>query len=110
MVVGGRGAARSKFAWRQAYRALQHRTARSRCEHQQMIKSFPNDIQDFAGMFVEMQYKRHRADYDPDEIFYLYQVLKDIDKAADVLYRFQKASVKDRRAFAVYVLLELRKY
>ena len=109
MVVGGRGANRSKFAWRQAYRALQHRTARSRCEHQQRIKNFPNDIQDFASVFVEMQDKRHRADYDPDEVSYKSEVLEDIDEAADILSRFQKVPVKDRRAFAVYVLLELRK-
>ena len=74
-----------------------------------MIKSFPNDIQDFAGMFVEMQDKRHRADYDPDEVFYKSEVLEDIEEAADVLSRFQKVPVKYRRAFAVYVLLELRK-
>jgi hypothetical protein len=74
-----------------------------------MIKSFPNDIQDFAGMFVEMQDKRHRADYDPDEISYKSEVLEDIDEAEDILSRFQKVPVKYRRAFAVYVLLELRK-
>ena len=56
-----------------------------------------------------MQDKRHRADYDPDEVSYKSEVLEDIDEAADILSRFQKVPVKDRRAFAVYVLLELRK-
>ena len=74
-----------------------------------MLRRFPNDIQDFAGLFVEMQNKRHRADYDPDEVFYKSEVIQDTAEAADVLSRFQKAPVKDRRAFAVYVLLELRK-
>ena len=60
-------------------------------------------------MFVEMQDKRHRADYDPDEVFYKSEVIEDLDDAADVLSRFQKVPVKDRRAFAVYVLLNLRK-
>lgn len=108
MIVGGHGSDRSKSAWRQAYRGLQHRTARSRCEHKQVIKNFPSDIQDFAGMFVEMQAKRHSADYHPDGVFYKSEVIQDIDEAADVLNRFQKVPVKDRRAFAVYVLLELR--
>lgn len=60
-------------------------------------------------MFVEMQDKRHRADYDPDEVFYKSEVLEDIEEVEDVLSRFQQVAVKDRRAFAVYVLLELRK-
>ena len=60
-------------------------------------------------MFVEMQDKRHRADYDPDEVFYKSEVLEDIEEVKDVLSRFQKVPVKYRRAFAVYVLLELRK-
>ena len=74
-----------------------------------MVNDFPVAIQDFAGMFVEMQDKRHRADYDPDEVSCKSEVLEDIDEAADILSRFQKVPVKDRRAFAVYVLLELRK-
>ena len=60
-------------------------------------------------MFVEMQNKRHQADYHPDEVFYKSEVIQDMDDAADVLRRFRKVPVKDRRAFAVYVLLELRK-
>ena len=56
-----------------------------------------------------MQYKRHSADYDPYEVFYKSAILQDIDDAEDVLNRFKKVPVKDRRAFAVYVLLELRK-
>ncbi len=109
VVVGGRGADRSKPAWRQVYRALQHGRAKTQCQNQKMVNKFPVEIQDFAGMFVEMQHKRHRADYDPDEVVYKSAVLKDIDDAEDVLIRFQKVPVKHRRAFAVYVLLELRR-
>ena len=50
-----------------------------------------------------------RADYDPDEVSYKSEVLEDMDEAEDILSRFQKVPVKYRRAFAVYVLLELRK-
>ena len=67
MIVGGRGADRSKSAWRQAYRALQHGWAKRRCQNHKIVNDFPVAIQDFAGMFVEMQDKRHRADYDPDK-------------------------------------------
>ena len=70
MLVGGPGASRSQPAWRQAYRALQHGTARQRCEHQGIIIKFPDEIQDFAERFADMQKKRHEADYDPDATFF----------------------------------------
>ncbi len=54
MLVGGPGARRSQPAWRQTYRALQHGTARQRCEHQGIIIKFPDEIQDFAERFAEL--------------------------------------------------------
>ena len=36
LLVGGAGADRSRPAWRQAYRALQHGPARKRCERSQL--------------------------------------------------------------------------
>ncbi len=107
MLVGGVGANRSAPAWRQAYRALQHTTARQRCA-QPTIKRFPNDIQDFAIEFVAMQRKRESADYDPDGTFYKSDVLQDINTTENVIGQFMKAPLKDRRAFAVYILLNIR--
>ena len=107
MLVGGVGANRSAAAWRQAYRALQHTTARQRCA-QPTIKRFPNDIQDFAIEFVAMQRKRESADYDPDGTFYKSDVLQDINTTENVIGQFMKAPLKDRRAFAVYILLNIR--
>ena len=63
-LVGGAGSDRSEQAWRQTYRALQHGPARERCAHRN-IEWFPNEIQDLANVFVNMQTKRHSADYDP---------------------------------------------
>ena len=108
MLVGGAGARRSQPAWRQAYRALQHGTARNRCERRSMMEKFPRDIRDFAELFAFMQIQRHRADYDPDGYFYKDVVLYLVDEAADRIGRFGRVSVKDRRAFAVYVLLDIR--
>ena len=73
-----------------------------------MISRFPIEIQDFANLFAFMQKERHRADYDPDGDFYKDVVLYFVNEAADHISRFTKASVKDRRAFAVYVLLDIR--
>ena len=108
MVVGGAGSDRSRPAWRQTYRALGHGTARKRCEHRKNIRQFPAEIQDLANVFVDMQKKRHGADYDPDAVFSKPEVLQDIDEAETVIRELPKAPPKDRRAFAVYLLLEIR--
>ncbi len=107
--VGGAGADRSEPAWRQAYRALEQGAARQRCNHRQFIRRFPAGVQDFAAKFVGMQQKRHTADYAPDGTFAKIDVLRDITAAAETIRQFQRVPVKDRRAFAVYVLLSVRK-
>ncbi len=108
MLVGGAGARRSQPAWRQVYRALQHGPARKRCERQNMISRFPGEIQDLANLFVRMQKERHRADYDPDAVFYKTYVRVRIAQASILIKRFNRVPAKDRRAFAVYVLLDIR--
>ncbi len=55
-----------------------------------------------------MQKKRHGADYDPDAVFSKPEVLQDIHEAETVIRGFPMAPRKDRRAFAVYLLLEIR--
>ena len=107
MLAGSVQANRSHPAWRQTYRALQHTTARNRCRRG-AINRFPADIRNFAKLFVSMQVKRHRADYDPGGTFRKSDVIQDIDEAEDVIKRFSEVSRADRRAFAIYVLLDIR--
>ena len=52
--------------------------------------------------------QRHDADYDPDAAFFKSAVLASIAHAEATIKRFALAPLKDRRAFAVYVLLDLR--
>ncbi len=106
-LVGGPNSNRSEAAWQQAYRALQHRQARSRCQRRD-IEKFPIEIQEFANLFVLMQQKRHRADYAPDGDFYKDAVFQYVADAEYQISRFAKVPLKDRRAFAVYVLMDLR--
>ena len=108
LIVGGAGASRSKHAWRQTYRALDHRTSRKRCESQD-IRQFPVEIRDFANVFVDLQKKRHRADYDPYAVFSKLEVVQGIQEAEKIIGDFVRAPRKDRRAFAVYVLLDIRR-
>ena len=93
MLVGGPGANRSEAAWRQAYRALNHGLAKKRCA-QQKIRDFPNGIQDLASAFVDMQKKRHTADYDPDAAFSKLEVIQSISEAEDVIRGFAQATPK----------------
>ena len=97
------------LAWIQAYRALEHRTTRNRCENESQIKRFPSGIKKFAKLLVDFQIKRHSADYDPSARFYKNQVIQDIHAAENVIRCFTEASLKDRRAFVAYVLLPIRK-
>ena len=107
MLVGEPGGGRSEPAWRQAYRALQHGTAKQRCR-QNLMARFPTKIQDFADLFAAMQDKRETADYNPAGSFEQSAVVEDIDLSAEVITQFRQAPERDRRAFAVYVLLNLR--
>ena len=106
-LVGGSGANRDADAWRQAYRALQHRQARQRSESA-THRSFPSEVARFATLFADMQDRRHAADYDPYTRFSKASVVQSIDATDDAITEFLKAPAKDRRAFAVYALLPLR--
>ncbi|RMD87003.1 MAG: hypothetical protein D6807_08685 [Alphaproteobacteria bacterium] len=107
-LVGGYGADRSRHAWRQVYRALEHGFAKNACTARKFIKKFPQEIQDFAGTFVTMQEKRHAADYDPTACFLKSEVLKAIEATETALKNFRNVPIKDRRAFSAYVLFKKR--
>lgn len=108
-LFAGAGANVDRRAWRQAYRAIQHGVVKSRCEQQATMQTFPDAIRDFGDLFVEMQRKRHTADYDPDPQFTKSDVVKDIDRVRDVIERFDAVTATHRRAFAIHVLLDQRK-
>ena len=110
MMVGGSGARRSKEAWRQVYRALEHGTARRRCGDRSSMQNFPSEIIDIATNFVEMQDLRYIADYDPlASIPTRDEVIQVINDAEDVIRKFPNASLVERRAFAVHVLMATRR-
>lgn len=106
MLIGGSGASRSKHAWIEVYRSLAHGSAKAACEHKQVIVKFPQGIVDFAVRFVELQGKRHEADYNPYAKFYKSDVINDIDAAELVIRQFEQVDLKDRRAFASWVLFK----
>lgn len=108
LMIGGQNADRSKHAWRQVYRALEHNFAKSQCMNRAIISKFPKEIEDFANAFVSSQIKRHQADYDPHFRTTKTEVLIEHSTVTSAINRFNLASTKDRRAFAAFILLKTR--
>ena len=110
MLAGSTRANRSQRAWRQTYRALEHRFAKNQCVNRSIMTRFPPEIQGFGEAFVDMQALRHTADYDPDpdDSFTRAGTLQRIEESEQAIHRFENAPANDRRAFAIYVLLRLR--
>ncbi|MDO8297101.1 MAG: hypothetical protein Q7T19_11770 [Caulobacter sp.] len=106
-MVGGQTAEKSKHAWKQVYRALDHGPAKSACTDK-LIQKFPKAIEDFANNFASMQSKRHAADYDPTVKFTKSEVVQDIATVERAIAAFTDAPVKDRRAFCTFVLFRRR--
>jgi len=105
LLIGGNSAARSKPAWVQTYRALEHGYCRAQCENAGVIKKFPKAIEDFASVFVELQRRRHIADYDPAAKFSKPAIIRDADFAEKAMKEFRSVPKADRRAFCAWVLL-----
>ena len=70
---------------------------------------FPQGIQDFADQFVRMQGERHLADYDPLEQFSRSDTSQLIEETKTAITEFRQVDRSDRRAFAVFVLFDLRR-
>ena len=105
-LVGGIGSNRNERAWTRTCRALEHGVVRRRCLRQQDIASFPGAIQDFAKAFVELQGRRHMADYAPEAPFSKSDVTRAINLAESVIADFSAVNLADRRAFAVRILFD----
>jgi hypothetical protein len=55
-----------------------------------------------------MQLKRHDADYNPDGTVFKSAVVTDVSTVEAAIDGFNKAPLKDRRAFAAFVLVKQR--
>ena len=107
-LVGDDPQDRDQLAWRQAYRALEHGYARQRCERARRETRFAVEVQILADYFPAIQHLRHQADYDPDKIFVQQEILSTVAEASARVDIFRSASPRERRAFAVFVLMRER--
>ena len=108
-ITGKRQANRNNDAWFRVYRALEHGAAKRRCDDQAEIDKFPAEIQNFAARFSEMQRNRHQADYAPDASFHREQTTQLITESEDAIRGLNNVPVQQRRAFAVHVLMAVRR-
>lgn len=108
LFVGATKVVRSRGAWRQTYRALEHRAAKNACNDGPTLVLFPQPIADYAYAFRTMQEKRHNADYDPYVRLTKSEVKADIAIVRGVISGFDSCSNKDRRAFVAFVLFKKR--
>ena len=108
LLAGATRPARSQPAWAQTYRALEHGHALNQCRNRAVVDRFPSAIRDFARHFVETQRYRHHADYTPTTNFVRSWVMALIEQTEQIINRFNNVPVRDRRAFAIYVLFRLR--
>lgn len=110
-LAGTEGANRSDGAWHQAYRALDHFHVKQQCDNRYLKKEenkFPQDIRGFASFLVEMQRKRHEADYDPYANYTKSEVTADIESTKEAIETYRSVPTRDRKAFSVYILLKSR--
>ena len=113
MLAGRGGYARGEAAWFRVNRAVEHGFAASQCgkdsRSRRVLRSFPPDIRAFAKIFVDLQTRRHLADYALDQRFEKAAVLNDLRKAERAVRLIENAPDRDRRAFAAHVLFRERR-
>ena len=101
--VGTGATDKNAAAWRRVYRSVEHGFARAQCKNKKTMARFPREMQFFALHFVELQEKRHRADYDPDSRFKVGDVQTYLDNAETAIRQINDTSIIERRAFAAWV-------
>lgn len=109
-LVGSDRKARRSPAWRQTYRAVEHGFSNKQCQNKTIMEKFPPTIQDVSNTYVHLhlQRQRHKADYDPTVNFTRGHAEKSIALAEKAARALESASLRDRRAFAVWMLMKHR--
>lgn len=105
--LAGKGSSRPERAWHQTYRATDHGQASKRCKAARG-RGFPVEILSFADAFVVLQEHRHRADYDPGNNFTKQEVVAIAGQARAAVIAIDRVPIRDRRAFAIHILLSYR--
>lgn len=90
--------------WVQAYRALDHRSAKDRLVSYRQHSPMP-EIRDFANVFGSLQANRLDADYNPRSVFTRSRVVRLINGAEAVTRAFVNITARERRLLATHLLV-----
>ncbi len=107
--IGTDSPERCERAWRQTYRAINHRFAQTAC--QKCVDpnyAFPLGIVNFASYFRTMQETRHSADYDPTANFNKADVEAKIYSAQRAIDDLSAVDRRHKGAFAAMMLFKQR--
>ena len=107
MLVGV-GPNRPHKAWAHALRSIQHGEAKTACEAARQM-NISAQIKTCADTFVNLQQMRHNADYDPALRVLRAHAITAIDLGGAAIRNLKSAPRKDRKAFAVQLLLKKRR-
>ncbi|MFM9976090.1 MAG: hypothetical protein ACKVON_16140 [Beijerinckiaceae bacterium] len=91
----------------QAYRFLEHGTAKARClEARASARQFPAGIVQFSETFVKLQERRLEADYDPAIVIVRGAAEILVNNAEAAIAAFDREAPEHRRAFAIFAALK----
>ena len=94
--------------WHQVYRALEHGKARSACQQQDVMRTFPSEVRAFGDTFIDLQKVRQQADYAHEGEYSKPEVLAIVNATEDAISKFEQADVQHRCSFIVHVLFKRR--
>ena len=107
-LVGELPAGQRSWAWRQAYRALDHRPARNKLTLAGLRGRFPHDVRAFGEQFAIVQQVRHSADYDPYEELQATWVSELINNTETYILAFNQVPTDIRRQLAIHLVTSAR--
>ena len=107
-MIGSSAALRNAPEWTWAQRALNHGAAKTQMIKKSEMAAFHPAIRDFSNTFVALQIQRNEADYNPAATFRRSQTVQNIRRALTAITAFHSVPIRERRAFASYVLFGRR--
>jgi len=96
----------TEHAWSRTYRGLNHNSAKRNLLQDRSL--FSLRVQQFAGVFAQVQDLRHSADYDPNRTFTLLETLEWIDRAEASIEGFMRTDADERKVVAIQSLIGRR--
>ena len=107
-LVGAMLTDRQGWAWRQLYRAADHRPTRNKLTQASLGGRFSVAIRNFGEVFAYVQQARHSADYDFSSEFHAANVTVLINRVEIAITDFNQTPDDIRRDLAVHILTTTR--